>query len=339
MGSTGWGFGSVLIAGLLNGSFVVPMKRMRAWRWENTWLVYSAVGLLFVPWVIAGGTIPHLDRLILNSPPRALSGVLLFGLGWGIGSVLFGLGVTRLGLGLGYGIILGIIATVGSILPLVALHPERIWTQQGHALFAGMLLVILGITFCAVAGRKREREASHEGAEANRSAFLTGLIICILAGVFSAMLNFAFAFGAQLQRQAVAAGVPATMAANGLWALTLTAGFLVNGGYCAYLLFRNHTWHLFSPGAGPPAYWLGASMMGVLCFASFIVYGIGAIVLGPLGAIVGWPLLMSMSLITANGWGFLTGEWKRASRSSYAYSMTGMAILIVAIVVISYGNR
>ena len=36
----------------------------------------------------------------------------------GIGNILFGLGVTQLGLALGYGIILGIIATVGSVLPL-----------------------------------------------------------------------------------------------------------------------------------------------------------------------------------------------------------------------------
>lgn len=28
------------------GSFVVPMKRMPAWRWENSWLVYSVTGLL-----------------------------------------------------------------------------------------------------------------------------------------------------------------------------------------------------------------------------------------------------------------------------------------------------
>ena len=153
------------------------------------------------------------------------------------------------------------------------------------------------------------------------------------------MLNFGFAFGAPMQQQAIAAGIPPSMAANGLWAVILTAGFVANGAYSAYLLTKNRTWHLFSSSTGSIAYWLGGSLMGVLCFGSFVVYGMGAIALGPLGAIVGWLLLMSMSLMTANGWGYLTGEWRNASRKSYLYSLVGVAVLIVAIVMISFGNR
>lgn len=333
-----WGSASALIAGLLNGSFVVPMKRMSRWKWENTWLVYSVVSLLIVPWAFAWITVPHLGHLLSIASPAIVLKVLLFGFGWGIGSVLFGLGVTMLGLGLGYGIILGIIATVGSLLPFVILHPGRIWTPQGYALFAGMSLVIAGIGFCASAGRMRERSKASE-AGSRRPAFVVGLIICILAGVFSAMLNFGFAFGAPMQQQAIAAGIPPAMAANGLWAVILTAGFVANGAYSAYLLTKNWTWHLFAPASASVAYWLGGSLMGVLCFGSFVVYGMGAIALGPLGAIIGWPLLMSMSLMTANAWGYLTGEWRSASRRSYLYSLGGVAVLIVAIVVISFGSR
>lgn len=281
-------------------------------------------------------TVPHLGHLLSIASPNILLKVLPFGFGWEIGSVLFGLGVTMLGLGLGYGIILGIIATVGSLLPFVILHPGRIWTFQGYALFGGMFLVIAGTAFCA--GRMRERSTAPE-AGGTRPAFVVGLIICILAGVFSAMLNFGFAFGTPMQQQAIAAGIPRAMAANALWAVILTAGFVANGAYSAYLLTKNRTWHLFAPESASVAYWLGGSLMGVLCFGSFVVYGMGAIALGPLGAIVGWPLLMSMSLMTANAWGYFTGEWQGASRRSYLYSLAGVAVLIVAIVVISFGNR
>ncbi len=130
----GWGVAGVLIAGLLNGSFVVPMKRMKGWHWESTWLVFSTVGLLIVPWLTAFLTVPHLGALVISSPAAELAKVLLFGLGWGIGNILFGLGVTQLGLALGYGIILGIIATVGSVLPLVILHPDRIWKVKAGSL-------------------------------------------------------------------------------------------------------------------------------------------------------------------------------------------------------------
>jgi L-rhamnose-H+ transport protein len=265
--------------------------------------------------------------------------VLLFGAGWGIGNVLFGLGVTQLGLALGYGIILGIIAVVGTVLPLALLHPDRIWTPQGAALMAGMVLVVIGIVICASAGRRREQELAAGKSGVPPARFLVGLVICILAGVFSAMLNLAFTFGVGLQQKALSAGVAPSMAANGVWALTLTTGFIVNAGYCAYLLRRNASWGQFAAPQGGVWHWLGGCLMGALCFASFILYGIGAITLGTLGGIIGWPLLMSMSLITANAWGALTGEWKGASRKSYAYSVLGIAFLIVAIVVISGANR
>jgi L-rhamnose-H+ transport protein len=264
--------------------------------------------------------------------------VLLFGLGWGIGSVLFGLGVTQLGLALGYGIILGIIATVGSLLPLAVLHPDRIWTRQGYALMEGIVLVVIGIVVCAIAGRRREKEAAARRTEGHQSSFLLGLMICILAGVFSAMLNFAFTFGAGLQQEALSFGTAPSMAANAVWALTLTTGFVVNAGYCVYLLQKNGTWGHFSAPKSSAQYWAGGGLMGLLCFASFILYGVGAITLGPLGGIVGWPLLMSTSLITANSWGVLTGEWRGASRRSYSYSLVGIVFLIAAIIVISWSN-
>ena len=78
--------------------------------------------------------------------------------------------------------------------------------------------------------------------------------------------------------------------------------------------------------------------MGVVLFASFMAYGSGATALGPLGGIVGWPLFMSMALITSNAWGAITGEWKGASRRAYGLSLVGIAFLIVAIVVISRGG-
>jgi len=333
----GWGIAGVLLGGLLNGSFVLPMKRLVAWRWENTWLVFSVMGLIVVPWAVAVTSVPGLGSIIHQTSWPTLAKILIFGFGWGIGNVLFGLGVNRLGLAVGYGIILGLIAPIGTFLPLIVLHPERLWTRQGIALIIGTLLVMVGILFCAVAGRRREREAKTL-ATMVQTGFMLGLVICILSGIFSPMLNFAFVFGEELQRQAFAGGARASMATNPIWALTLTAGFVANAGYSVYLLQKNRTWHLYSASGISAGYWLGGSLVGILCFGSFMAYGMGATALGPLGGIVGWPLFMSMSLITSNVWGALTGEWKGASRRSYAYSLVGIGFLIVAITVISRGG-
>lgn len=336
-GEIGLGIAGVLAGGFLNGSWVLPMKRLSGWRWENTWLAFSVLGLIVVPWVVAVGTVPQLGQILGSTSGSTMAKVLVFGFGWGVGNILFGLGVNRLGIAVGYGIILGLIAPIGTFLPLIVLHPERLWTQQGLALMVGTVLVLIGIIFCGIAGRRREQEAKTL-APMVQAGFFVGLVICIASGILSPMLNFAFVFGEELQRQSAAAGASASMSANALWALTLTAGFFANAGYAVYLLGKNHTWGVFSAPPRPIGYWVGAVLMGVLLFASFMAYGSGATALGPLGGIVGWPLFMSMSLITSNTWGALTGEWKGASRRAYGYSLVGIAFLIIAIVVISRGG-
>jgi hypothetical protein len=32
----------ILLAGGMNGSFAAPMKRVRGWEWEHTWLVWAS---------------------------------------------------------------------------------------------------------------------------------------------------------------------------------------------------------------------------------------------------------------------------------------------------------
>ena len=37
----------------LNGTFALPLKGTKRWAWENTWLVYSAVGMVAAGWAVA----------------------------------------------------------------------------------------------------------------------------------------------------------------------------------------------------------------------------------------------------------------------------------------------
>ena len=156
-GNVGWGVAGVLIAGLLNGSFVVPMKKMKGWHWESTWLVFSTVGLLIVPWLVALLTVPHLGALLMSSPPTEVAKVLIFGLGWGIGNILFGLGVTlRPGARIRH---YSWNHRYGWLRAAVNNSPSRSYMDPaGICLDGGMVLVLVGIVICAIAGRRRERE-------------------------------------------------------------------------------------------------------------------------------------------------------------------------------------
>jgi len=326
----------VLLGGILNGTFILPMKRMKVWGWENIWLAYSVVAMVVMPWTLAFATVPHLGDIFRQSSWGALIKIMVFGVGWGVGSTFFGLGIARIGMALGYAIVLGITASLGSLLPLIILHPERLLTRPGYALMAGTALVTLGLSCLAIAGRKREKETQPHALQTATTGFAFGMIICVLSGIFSAMLNFSFVFGKELVDRSLA-GAGALMAANPVWALALTAGFLANAGYCAILLHKNQTWSVFLKGKGL-AYGAGIVVMGLLWFGAIVAYGVGAATLGALGGIVGWPLLMTMTVITANFWGAVTGEFARASRTSRYYWWSGIATLLVAIYVVSLGG-
>ena len=333
-----WGIAWVLAGGVMNGSFVLPMKKMTGWRWENIWLPYSVVAMVIIPWSFALATVPGLANVYLNSSWSVLAKVMLFGFGWGIGSTLFGLGVSRVGMALGYALILGITASLGSLLPLALLHPERLLSKQGYLLMAGTALVICGLALLSVAGRRREQETKPQGTTAANRGFALGLLICILSGVFSAMLNFSFTFGKELQDRSASLGATASASANPIWSLALGAGFLANAAYCVYLLNKKRSWHLFIAPRTPVAYWLGAVLMGLLWFGGIVGYGVGAASLGALGGILGWPVLMAMTVITANVLGAVTGEWRGASNLSRRYWWAGVASLVVAVYVIALGS-
>ena len=170
-------------------------------------------------------------------------------------------------------------------------------TRHGLALIAGTLVMTLGLVFLAVAGKRREREQASGAAASERSGFGVGLIICILSGVFSSMLNFAFVFGEEMRQLSLQAGASTAMSGNGIWALAVSCGFLPNAAYCIYLLNKNHTWGVFREKAAGAGYALGAALMGVLWYSGVVVYGMGADALGTLGGIVGWPVYMSVDII------------------------------------------
>ena len=339
MGSQiGWGIAVVLLGGVVNGSFALPMKRMPGWRWENTWLIYALAGFVFIPWAIALATVPHLAAVYQQTSWPVLAKVCFYGFAWGIGGTLFGLGIARLGLALGFAVILGITSSFGSFLPLAVLHPEQIYTYRGLGLMAGTLVMVAGLAFLSIAGNRREREQNPRQAVSGRSGFAGGLIICIFSGLFSSMLNFAFVFGDKLKQNALDAGANSAMAGNAIWALAISAGFIANGAYCVYLLNKNHTWGVFLGKEAGGGYWLGSALMGALWFGGVVIYGMGASALGVLGGIVGWPLYITVMIITGIFWGFISKEWKGSSRATYSWVFAGIGILFLAIAVVAWGN-
>jgi L-rhamnose-H+ transport protein len=111
------GIRAVVVGGLCQGSFMLPMKWARQWDWENTWLVFSFSAYLLCPWLLIIATIPHIFRVFGSVGVGTLIVVSVFGVAWGIDAVTFGLGVAAVGLSLGFAVILGMAAVAGAVIP------------------------------------------------------------------------------------------------------------------------------------------------------------------------------------------------------------------------------
>lgn len=153
------GLGTVLavLAGILLGAFAAPMKRILGWNWENTWRDYCFWSLIVFAWLFGFATVPGLIPVLLAAPAGALAPVFLYGAGWGVGCVMFGLAIHLSGRALGTAIVFGLSNALGALLPIALSHPQQFRTASGLTLAAGVVVMLMGVGLCA--GRALSRRA------------------------------------------------------------------------------------------------------------------------------------------------------------------------------------
>ena len=335
MNQSGLGFLLIFVAGTMNGSFTLPMKFTRDWAWENTWLAWTIFALGIFPVTLTLITVPSLSNVYVQAGqgPWLLAGG--FGAGWGISQVFLGLAVNELGMALSFSVILGISAAVGSIVPLIQLHPDDVFRREGILTLSGVALVLVGVGIAAVAGRHREKAlASASSAAGGPPASISkGLSFATISGLGSALVNFGLAFGQPLKNAAQQFGAAETWSPNAVWLPFMVAGGFPNLAYCIYLLGRNQTTANFK-NSGTGYYWALAAVMAFLWFGGIVMYGVGAKKMGELGPVLGWPVFMSIIVLAGTVWGVATGEWRGAGQQSLWLLGLGVAVLVVAIFVL-----
>jgi L-rhamnose-H+ transport protein len=335
------GAGLVLVAGVLQGLFAVPMKFARRWNYENIWLLFALTGLVLFPWLLTAMTVPHFSDVYRRTSTHSIMAITGFGLCWGVGATLTGLGLSMLGIGLGLAIILGLSASAGSLVPLLILTPEKLGTARGHLYLIGTAVMLVGIAVASRAGSLRDSgkkpETSGRGVTV-KASFLAGLVVAIFAGLLSSALNFSYAFGTEALTEARYLGVSPVWMSNVVAAPATSGGFVANFLYCMYLLRKNSTGRLFwIPELRTN--WLYGALMGSFWFGGLAVYGLGIYRMGDFGTVVGWPLLMGTIIVTSNTAGFLTGEWAGTGTRVRAYLGAGMMIILIALWILGLAQK
>lgn len=205
-------------------------------------------------------------------------------------------------------------------------------THGGMMAVAGVALVLCGVATSAVAGKLRERTQGET--RSGERKFGPGLAMAVTSGVCASMMNVGFAYGAPLAAAAAQNGAGSLWQTDAIWVPLMAGGALPNVAYCAYLLTKRGTGASFRSGAAGRNVSL-AMAMALLWFGSSVVYGIATALLGELGPVVGWPVFMSLIVIVASVLGVWTGEWKRASAGALRMQWAAVALLVVAVVVLS----
>lgn len=331
-GSIALAFVLATLGGLLTGAFALPMKFVTRWKWENTWLAFSFFGFVLIPAAVVGAAVPNLWGIYCQVPLARVMLVVGLGYLWGLGAVTYGVGMDRLGIGLGSAFVLGISTLVGTILPIFMAGSVSLkWLP----FIAGLIMLLGGIAICGWAGSERERSTSTKP-EAPKRRYASGVAICIVAGTLSSLLNVGMVAANPIQELARRGSAPAWASGNAVWPMLLFGGFLANATYCVWLLIRTGSGRLYL--CGGVREWLGSFAMGAAWIVGVLMYGAGAFFMGSLGPIIGWPVFMSLMVVCAYLVGRFTGEWRGVDAAVSRRMNMGIAITVISLFFIGYSR-
>ncbi len=338
-----FGITLAVIAGVMNGAFTLPMRYMGRWSWENVWALFILVCCIIMPVLIAVTTVPGFAQVIGRAPHRAVMSACISGFAWGFGAIMFGQGISAVGISMANTLVLAISASLGSFIPILLLAPERLRQSEGKAITFGAMIGIAGIACCGYAGFLKERsQRSDRGSDRGNMVghvrpFGTGLLLCAGSGLLSAVFNIGYSLAQPLLTTAVQMGHGAFAGSNLIWLLMLASGAVPNLGFCAYLFQKNNSFGKYRE-AGVGNFYVLAILMALLWGGSTFVYGFASPVLGKLGPAIGWPLTLITGLITANICGFATGEWKSTQQRERQWMAAGLTVLLIAIVTLGWSS-
>lgn len=328
----------IIFASIFQGSFGLGMKYMAPLKWESWWLVHVTIAMIILPFGWAYLVVPDLLDVLATvfSNPEMQNVVfiaMLFGFLWGIGGILFGVSVPYIGLSLTMGIVMGLAGSVGALIPLLRMENSTSLPQFPYVI-AGLAITLIGVAITAKAGIDKDKITSEVSGD--KSNILKGMLIAVSCGLLSALLNVGFVEAAPIAKLAETMGAIDRNASLAAWVVVLIGAFIMNAGYAIFLLFKNKSWNSFRVKGSVKAYrW--AILASIFWFGALGVYGQGAALIGPIGAVIGWPMLLGLSLIVSNFWAYRAGEWKGAAKP-FRILLVGLAVLIIASIILGYAN-
>ena len=338
------------VGGLAAASFYIPYKRVKGWSWEVYWLVGGFFSWIIAPWAFALIILPQTPEILLASSTSSVLWTIMFGAVWGIGGVTFGLAMRYLGIALGYAIALGLCAAFGTLMPPLVQGDlgEIAQTSSGQMVLFGVFVCLAGIAMSGKAGMRKEKELTDEQKQqtVKEFNFAKGVGVALIAGLLSASMAYAFAAGKPISDIALEKGAPTLWQNLPVLIVILFGGFLTNCVWCVGVAVKNKTAKQYigqlEPGAERPKSlrwnYIFCGLAGLIWYFQFFFYGMGSTQMGDYD-FSSWTLHMASIIIFSTIWGVFLKEWKGTSKATHLWMAAGLAVLILSVIIIGYGNR
>jgi hypothetical protein len=157
-----------------------------------------------------------------------------------------------------------------------------------------------------------------------------------VAGVISCGIALAFVYGQDPIVAAAKSRGAGELSANvAVWAAGLLGGALVNIAFPAYLMTKNGSWGELARSLYEDV--LGA-IIGIQFICAIALLGVGMLLLGSLGASVGFGIQQAMQILGNQAVGFASGEWRSVRGAPRAQMFAAVAILLAAVALLGFAN-
>ncbi|KGO91120.1 L-rhamnose/proton symporter RhaT [Flavobacterium subsaxonicum] len=339
-----------LIGSVAAGSFYMPYKKVKGWQWESYWITGGFFSWLIAPFLALWITFPDFTALLFSNT-TVMCYAIFFGILWGIGGLTYGLGMRFLGLSLGNSVMLGFSSAFGALFPAIYynFNPQHgkvslndmIGSTGGRVILFGILLCLIGIAVSGRAGMMKEKEQRINAVDKPKTdtefSFKKGIIVAVLSGILSSCFNYGIEAGKPLAEAAVQLGVNPLFQNNITFVLVLWGGFTTNFIWCTYLIIKNKSYTDFANKRMPlTKNYIFCALAGTTWFLQFFFYGMGESRLG--NGASSWILHMSAIILVGNLWGLYLKEWKGVSKATKTTMITGVAVLLISVIIVGYGN-
>ena len=321
-----------------------PQKKVVRWSWQTYWLSQAFVCWLLLPVIGAFLTIPDLMTVLDKAPADAMWKSFGLGTVYGVGGTAFGLAIRQIGFSLTYAISIGISCVLGTLLPpWVRGELISVLSQSGSEyIVSGMVLGVVGIAFCGLAGRSKEKDIEQRNkVQSGDFALGKGLVLAVSAGILSALYGFSLDQGQPIAEVAAAHGA-GQYQGNVIYIFSNSGAFIFTLFYCLFLHKKEGTFGEFAGKKGPKGKtltynYLLAILTGCLWYSQFFFYGLGHTRMGDY-KFTSWAIHMIMLVLFSAVAGLLLREWAGSSRKTVWILTLALTILVAAVISLTLGN-